>query len=97
MQARPVKPLGDVRSRYYLHFQVHDRPGVLARIAGALGEAGVSIEQMVQEGGAGSSGVAVDIVLLTHHANERDLSRALDAIVQSGVVAAAPRLIRLLD
>jgi homoserine dehydrogenase len=97
MQARPVKPLGDVRCRYYLHFQVHDRPGVLARIAGALGEVGVSIEQMVQEGGAGSSGVAVDIVLLTHHALERDLGKALDAIVASGVVAAAPRLIRLLD
>lgn len=97
MQARPVKPLGDVRSRYYLHFLVHDRPGVLARIAGALGEAGVSIEQMVQEGGAGSSGVPVDIVLLTHHAVERDLGKALDAIVRSGVAAAAPRLIRLLD
>jgi homoserine dehydrogenase len=97
MQVRPVKPLGDVRSRYYLHFQVHDRPGVLARIAGALGEVGVSIEQMVQEGGAGSSGVAVDIVLLTHHALERDLGKALDSIVASGVVAAAPRLIRLLD
>jgi homoserine dehydrogenase len=97
MQARPVKPLGEVRSRYYLHFQVHDRPGVLARIAGALGEAGVSIEQMVQEGGAGSSGVAVDIVLLTHHAVERDLGKALEAIVASGVAAAAPRLIRILD
>ena len=97
MQARPVKPLGDVRTRYYLHIQVHDRPGVLARIAGALGEAGVSIEQMVQEGGAGSSGVPVDIVLLTHHAIERDLGKALEAIVASGVAAAAPRLIRLLD
>ena len=40
-------------ARYYLRFQVHDRPGVLARLAGALGEAGVSIEQMVQEGGGG--------------------------------------------
>ena len=68
MQARPLMPLDDVRTRYYLRFQVHDRPGVLARLAGALGEAGVSIEQMVQEGGAGSSGVPVDIVMLTHDA-----------------------------
>ncbi|HEY8087067.1 MAG TPA: homoserine dehydrogenase, partial [Polyangiaceae bacterium] len=51
MQARRLTPLDDVRTRYYLRFQVHDRPGVLARLAGALGEAGVSIEQMVQEGG----------------------------------------------
>jgi homoserine dehydrogenase len=95
VQARPLTPLDDVRARYYLRFQVHDRPGVLARLAGALGEAGVSIEQMVQEGGAGSSGLAVDIVMLTHDAVERDVRRALDGIARSGVAAAPPRLIRI--
>ena len=44
MQARPLMPIEDVRTRYYLRFQVHDRPGVLAKLAGALGEASVSIE-----------------------------------------------------
>ncbi len=95
MQARPLTPVDDVRTRYYLRFQVHDRPGVLARLAGALGEASVSIEQMVQEGGAGSSGVPVDIVMLTHEALERDVRRALEAIARSGVAAAPPRLIRI--
>ena len=95
LQARPLTPVADVQTRYYLRFQVHDRPGVLARLAGALGEAGVSIEQMVQEGGAGSSGVAVDIVMLTHEAVERDVRRALDSIGRSEVAAAPPRLIRI--
>jgi homoserine dehydrogenase len=95
MRTRPLTPVGDVRTRYYLRFQVHDRPGVLARLAGALGEASVSIEQMVQEGGAGSSGVPVDIVMLTHEALERDVKRALEAIARSGVAAAPPRLIRI--
>jgi len=94
-QARRLTPLDDVRARYYLRFQVHDRPGVLARLAGALGEAGVSIEQMVQDGGGGSSGVPVDIVMLTHEAVERDVRRALEAIARSGVAAAAPRLVRI--
>ncbi len=97
MQARALTPIEAVRGRYYLRFQVHDRPGVLARLAGALGEAGVSIEQMVQEGGGGSSGVPVDIVLLTHEACERDVRRALDAIARSEVAASAPRLIRIQD
>jgi homoserine dehydrogenase len=97
MQPRPLTPLGDVRGRYYLRFQVHDRPGVLARLAGALGEAAVSIEQMVQEGGAGSSGLPVDSVMLTHDALERDVNRALEAIARSGVAAAAPRVIRIQD
>jgi homoserine dehydrogenase len=97
MQARALTPIETVRCRYYLRFQVHDRPGVLARLAGALGEAGVSIEQMVQEGGGGSSGVPVDIVLLTHEACERDVRRALDTIARSEVAACAPRLIRIQD
>lgn len=95
MQERPLMPLDDVRGRYYLRFQVHDRPGVLARLAGALGDSHVSIEQMVQEGGAGSSGVAVDIVMLTHDALELDVRTALERIAHSGVAAAPPRLIRI--
>jgi homoserine dehydrogenase len=95
MKARSITPIDDVRTRYYLRFQAHDRPGVLARLAGSLGEAGVSIEQMVQEGGGGSSGLPVDIVMLTHEAAERDVRRALDAIAKSGVAAATPRLIRI--
>jgi homoserine dehydrogenase len=74
---------------------VHDRPGVLARLAGALGEARVSIEQMVQEGGGGSTGVPVEIVMLTHEASERDVRSALNEITRSGVAASPPRLLRI--
>jgi homoserine dehydrogenase len=95
IQARPLVPIDEVRTRYYLRFQVHDRPGVLARLAGALGEASVSIEQMLQEGGAGSSGLPVDIVMLTHEAVERDVQRALRVIAESAVAAGPPRLIRV--
>jgi homoserine dehydrogenase len=94
-QARRLMPTEDVRTRYYLRFQVHDRPGVLARLAGALGDAGVSIEQMVQEGGAGSSGMPVQIVLLTHEARERDVRRALDVIANGEMTASTPRLLRI--
>lgn len=94
-RARAVTPLADVRGRYYLRFHVHDRPGVLARLAGALGEAGVSIEQMVQDGGRGSSGLPVDIVMLTHEARERDVAGALEIIARTGVAASAPRLLRI--
>jgi homoserine dehydrogenase len=95
MQARPLTSLDEVRGRYYLRFQVHDRPGVLARLAGALGEAGVSIEQMVQEGGGGSTGLPVEIVMLTHESTERDVRLAIEAIASSGVAASAPRLLRI--
>jgi homoserine dehydrogenase len=97
VRSRALMPIEAVRSRYYLRVSVHDRPGVLARLAGALGEAGVSIEQMVQEGGGGSSGVPVDIVLLTHEATERDVRRALETTARSDVAVRAPRLLRILE
>jgi homoserine dehydrogenase len=80
--ARPVQPLEDLVCRSYLRFPVRDRPGVLARIAGALGECGVSIEQMVQQGS--SSEAPVQIVLLTHAARERDVTRALQLLRDAG-------------
>jgi homoserine dehydrogenase len=95
VEEKQLMPMADIRARYYLRIQVHDRPGVLARLAGALGDAGVSIEQMVQEGGGGSSGVPVDIVLLTHDAREGDIRSALDAIARSEVAASTPRLLRI--
>ncbi|HEX4446519.1 MAG TPA: homoserine dehydrogenase [Polyangiaceae bacterium] len=95
LQARPLTSLDEVRGRYYLRFQVHDAPGVLARLAGALGDAGVSIEQMVQEGGGGSTGLPVQIVLLTHETVERDVRTALDAIAGSGIAASPPRVLRI--
>jgi homoserine dehydrogenase len=95
LQDKQLTPMAEIRGRYYLRIQVHDRPGVLARLAGALGDAGVSIEQMVQEGGGGSSGVPVDIVLLTHDAREGDIRTALEAIARGEVAASAPRVLRI--
>ena len=92
---RPLAPLDEIETRYYLRFQVYDRPGVLSRIAGALGQAGVSIEQMVQEGGGDASGAPVQVVMMTHKAVERDVQRALADIGKSDFVALPTRLIRV--
>ncbi len=95
LEARPLAPMDDVESRYYLRFQVFDRPGVLARITGALGDARVSIEQMVQQGGGDSSGAAVQVVMLTHEATERAMKSALAQIASHDYVAAKTRVIRV--
>jgi len=91
---RAVAPLDDVEGRYYFRFSVFDRPGVLARITGALGERGVSIEQMVQQG-RGSADVPVDVVMLTHETKESAVQAALRAIGASDFVAHPPRMIRV--
>ena len=82
MSPRPMLPLAEIHSRYYLRFPVADRPGVIARLAGALGDAGVSIEQIVQEGQA-DDGRPVDVVIITHRAREGAI-RAACASIQAG-------------
>ena len=91
---RKLAPMADVETRYYVRFSVFDRPGVLAKITGALGERGVSIEQLVQQG-RGSEDVPVDVVMLTHEAKEAAMKAALDTIAKSDYVAGAPRMIRV--
>jgi homoserine dehydrogenase len=95
LSARPLAPMSDVETSYYLRFQVFDRPGVLAKITGALGDARVSIEQMVQQGGGSSSGEAVQVVILTHEAREADVQAALKAIAVQNFVARPTHVIRV--
>jgi homoserine dehydrogenase len=93
MAPRRVAPMAEVVSRYYLRFPVADRPGVMARLAGALGAAGVSIEQIVQDGAEGAT--AVDVVMITHLAKEGAIREAMAAIGREPFVAAPARLLRI--
>jgi homoserine dehydrogenase len=95
LSKRPVAPLDDVETSYFLRFEVYDRPGVLARIAGALGECHVSIQELVQQGGGDASGAPVQVVMMTHSAREGDVRRALAMISRGDYVARAPRVLRV--
>ena len=73
------------RSRYYIRLTVPDRPGVLAQIAGALGQRDVSIASMIQLEADESAGTA-ELVLTTHVAEGGALRAALEQVKQAGVV-----------
>jgi homoserine dehydrogenase len=92
---RAVAPLGEIETAYYLRFEVFDRPGVLARITGALGEARISIQEMVQQGGGDASGAPVQVVMMTHIAKEHALRAALAQIAGADFIARAPHVIRV--
>jgi homoserine dehydrogenase len=47
----PIQPIGEVRTRYHVNLDVHDRAGVLAAVASVFAEQGVSIATVKQEGG----------------------------------------------
>lgn len=90
-----LQAISDHRCRFYLRFAVLDQSGVLARLAGILGDHGVSIEQMVQDGHGEQEPVAV--VLLTHPASEGDVRAALTKIDQLEVVVEPACALRIED
>jgi homoserine dehydrogenase len=90
-----IKPMGEIVSKYYLRFSVVDQPGVLAQIAGALGDFGISIESMIQKGR--SEEKTVPIVIMTHEAREEDIRKALAVIDALDIVREKTHLIRIED
>ena len=67
----------DTSNKYYLRFEVADKPGVLGSITSILGKHNISIASMIQKGKKGRS---VPIVLMTHEAKENDLLKAIKII-----------------
>ena len=91
----PVLPMKKTQVHYYFRFSALDRPGVLSKISGILGNYDISIKSVHQKG-RGTKG-AVPIVMLTHLAREADVQKALSDICDLDVVSDRPVLIRIED
>jgi homoserine dehydrogenase len=90
---RRLEFLDDLESSFYLHLQVADEPGVLARIADVIGRNGISVKSVVQRG----TGREASLVMVTHRAGERDFYAALEQISELDFLGAAPRAIRVIE
>lgn len=90
-----IKPMGEIVSKYYIRFNAVDRPGVLAKISGALGASNISIESMMQT--ARSASETVPIVIMTHEAREMDVRKALAEIDAFDFIKEKSNLIRIED
>jgi homoserine dehydrogenase len=92
-QPLALTPMDAIRCCYYLRVMARDRPGVLSRVAGILGDNDISIANVIQKGRATRE--AVPVVMLTHEARERDMRAALAAIDALPDVATATTMIRV--
>ncbi len=79
-----IKKIDDVISMYYFRFSALDKPGVLSKISGILGNYNISIASMIQKGRR--VGEAVPLVVLTHEAKEKDVRQAIEEIDHLPVV-----------
>jgi homoserine dehydrogenase len=90
----PIRPIGDLHSRYYLRLTVADRPGVLAQIARILGESLISIAAVVQKD-TNLAEQTAELVITTHVAREASMQQAMQAVSALDVVRRVNNLIRI--
>lgn len=88
-----IRKMEDIESMYYFRFSAIDKPGVLSKISGILGENNISIASVIQKGRR--IGGAVPLVVLTHTAREKDVLKALKAIDTLPVVTEPTHFIRV--
>ena len=88
----PVKSIEATESRFFLRLQVEDRPGVLAGIAGVLGNNDVSIAQVVQKT---RKTAAAELVVITDQVLEQHFRDALTILKEMSMVKEISSLIRV--
>ncbi|GAB4174555.1 MAG: homoserine dehydrogenase [Terrimicrobiaceae bacterium] len=80
-------------SQFYLRLAVEDRPGVLAAIAGVLGEAGIGISSMIQP--EAHDGGFVPLILMIHDAKTGPMEEALHRISSLSCVGRPPVMLHV--
>ena len=90
---KPILSMDEIETHYYFRFAAADKPGVLSKIAGILGNLGISIASVHQKGRETDG--PVPIVMLTHKAREADVKAAFAEIRRLDVVRDDPALIRI--
>ena len=88
----PVAAAVASASAWYLRMVLVDKPGALAKVATALGEAGISIDRMRQYG---HSDAQAPVLIVTHKATRDDVNDALARFAATGVVVGTPVALRI--
>jgi homoserine dehydrogenase len=86
-----IQPMGEVTTRYHVALDVTDKPGVLAAVAGAFADNGVSIQTVRQEG----RGDAATLVLVTHIAPDAALAATVERLSKYDFIRRAGSVMRV--
>lgn len=89
-----VKPMSELKTRYYLRLNVPDRPGVLAQISKVLGDNSISISSVIQKE-SGLPAQTATIVIMTYPAREKAMQKALSQLKQLPEVNEVSNFIRV--
>ena len=90
--AAELLSIDELETEFYLRLTTVDKPGVLSRVTGILGEAGISIRALSQKPEHDPANVPV--IILTHAVKNAKVAHALRQIDALDVVSAPTRVIR---
>ncbi len=88
-----IQPIDELTMAYYFRFSALDKPGVLSKISGVLGDHDISIASVIQKGREERGGVPV--VMLTHEAQESSVLKALSLLDKLDVLTDKTMTIRV--
>lgn len=88
---RAVLPMGETRTRYHVAIDVDDRAGVLAAVAHAFAEHGVSIQTVRQEGRDDDA----QLVVVSHEATDAQLSATVEQLRGMDIVREVTSVMRV--
>ncbi|MCU1459040.1 MAG: homoserine dehydrogenase [Actinomycetia bacterium] len=89
---KPIMPIDEVESMFYVMVEAADQPGVLATIANVFGENRVSIRSMQQSG----LGDDARLTFVTHRAREADLRRTVHQVRELEAVRRIGTVLRVI-
>ena len=88
----PLQERGRAEHRFFLRLKVEDRPGILASVAGVLGNNDVGISQVIQKQRTGD---AAEIVVITDRVQTRHMEDALTIFRSMSVIQDVSSVIRV--
>jgi homoserine dehydrogenase len=88
-----IQPIDELHTAYYFRFAAVDKPGVLSKISGILGDHQISIAAVIQKGREVRG--SVPVVMLTHEAQESNAIKALSLLDKVDVVTDETMMIRV--
>jgi len=88
-----LKKIDQIQTKFYIRLKAIDKPGVLSKITGILGQSGIGINSVTQK--AHNKASAVPLVMLTDYTTEKNLRSALNKIQKLAVVKGNPVAIRM--
>jgi len=91
LQETPAAQTG-LPAPHYVRMALQDKPGAMAKVASALGDAGVSIHRMRQYDHATT---IAPVLIVTHKCTSAMLEQALEGLAATGVVEGAPVALRI--